>query len=335
MGIANRNGKYCICFLFSILVYLRHMKWFAIINPVSGFGKAGKKWAAIQQELKAQGFDYDYEMTTAERHGDAVVRTAIERGERYIISVGGDGNLHDIVNGIMTQQVVPSTAITVAMLSLGTGNDWIKSYGVPSNYKKAITTILAGKTMLQHVGIAKSHKDGKPTTRYFHNFSGVGFDAYVVARTAPFKHYGQIAYLLGMLRCLFSYQLPLLRIVIDGQMLETRTYLILGGIGKYAGGGMKLCPGAEPAGAGLWLSIAKNFSKLEIFRHILKLYDGTYTQLPKAAVYKEVQEITIEVLERNDEVYMEADGDVLGTGPFYISYIPQALRMVVGEIATK
>ena len=306
------------------------MKWFVIVNPVSGFGRAGKQWTTVAKELHAQGIHFEHEFTSAERLGDTLAQAAIQRGERQLICIGGDGHLHDIVNGIMTQHDVPSTDITLAMISMGTGNDWIKSYSVPADYKGAIATIIAGKTILQHVGVAKSIKNGNPSTRYFHNFAGVGFDAYVVARTASFKSYGQIAYLLGMLRCLFSYQLPLLKITIDGQVLDSRTYLILGGIGKYAGGGMKLCPGAEPDGNGLWLSIAKDFTKLEVFRHILKLYDGSYIHLPKAAVYKAVQEISIEVIQSPDEVYMEADGDMLGTGPFHISYLPKALKVVVG-----
>ena len=323
-SIATRKAKVEPIFYFHL------MKWFVIVNPVSGFGKAGKQWTAIATELRVQGIEFEHEFTTAERRGDTVAQAAIERGERQLICVGGDGHLHDMVNGIMTQSLVPSAAITLGMISMGTGNDWIKSYAVPAHYPQAIATIVAAKTLLQHVGVAKSIKDGKPSTRYFHNFAGVGFDAYVVARTASFKSYGQIAYLLGMLRCLFSYQLPLLRITIDGTVVDSRTYLVLGGIGKYAGGGMKLCPGAEPDGEGLWVSLAKDFTKPEVFRHILKLYNGLYIHLPKVAVYKNVKEISIEVLNAPDEVYMEADGDMLGTGPFHISFLPKALRVVVG-----
>jgi YegS/Rv2252/BmrU family lipid kinase len=303
--------------------------WFVVINPVSGFGKALKKWDAIRQELIRQQLPFDFEMTTAQHKGDEVLIAAVARGYRRFICVGGDGNLHDMINGVMRQREVPTTDITLGMISLGTGNDWIKTNQVPKDYKQAVAIIKAGKTYVQNAGIARYYVDGKPATRYFHNFAGVGFDSYVITRTIQSKAYGQIAYLLVMLRSLFSYKKPLLRITMDSTVVEAYTYLTLSGIGRYGGGGMKLTPGAQPDGEGLFVSVAKDFSVAEVFRHILKLYDGTFLELEKATSQEHVKKVKIEVLKAEEEVYIEADGDVLGTGPFEVEIINNALRVVI------
>ena len=303
-------------------------KWFVIVNPASGFGKVKQNWSSISQELKNQQIPYEFELTTPEERGDKLAHKAIVQGYRNIISVGGDGHLHDVINGIMTQQIVPTVDITIAMISQGTGNDWIKTNGIPKNYKKAIEVIKQGKTYIQNAGLATSYRDGKQVSRYFHNFAGVGFDAYVVQNTVTSKGYGQIAYLLVMLRCLFTYQKPVLRITLDDRTIETPTYLTLSGIGRYGGGGMKLTPHAQPDGDSFHVSIAKDFSKLDVFRYIAKLYDGSFIELDKSEAHMSKQ-VKIEVISSVDEVYMEADGDMMGTGPFEISLIPAALRVVI------
>ncbi len=303
-------------------------KWFAIVNPASGFGKVRKEWREISQELTKQEVPFDFEFTTPECKGDMLALKSIAQGYRKLICVGGDGHLHDIINGVMTQTQVPSTDITLGMISQGTGNDWIKTNGIPKNIQKAVAVIKQGKTYIQNAGLAQSYRDGQPVTRYFHNFAGVGFDAYVVQNTISSKGYGQIAYLLVMLRCLFTYQKPVLRITLDDRVIETSTYLTLSGIGKYGGGGMKLTPDAKPDGDAFNVSLAKDFSKFDVFKYIGKLYDGSFIHLDKAEAHMS-KHIRIEVISSQEEVYMEADGDVMGTGPFDISLVPHVLRVVI------
>jgi YegS/Rv2252/BmrU family lipid kinase len=303
-------------------------KWFAIVNPASGFGKVRKEWRAISHELVKQEVPFDFEFTIPECKGDEIAHKAIANGYRKLICVGGDGHLHDIVNGIMTQHHVPSTDVTIGMISQGTGNDWIKTNGIPKNIKQAISIIKQGKTYVQNAGLAESYRDGQPVRKYFHNFAGVGFDAYVVQNTLTSKGYGQIAYLLVMLRSLFSYQKPVLRITLDDRVIETPVYLTLSGLGKYGGGGMKLTPDGKPDGDAFNVSVAKDFSKSDVFRYIGKLYDGSFIHLDKSESHMS-RHIRIEVISSAEEVYMEADGDMMGTGPFEISLVPHALRVVI------
>jgi diacylglycerol kinase (ATP) len=301
-------------------------KWFAIINPVSGMGKAGKKWEYIKGLLEKNDISFNFGFTSPDVKGDLVVQDAIGMGYRKIICVGGDGNLHDIMNGIMTQQHCPTTDVLVAIISLGTGNDWIKTSGVPLKIEAAVALLKTGKPFLQDVGIATYFVDGKQQQRYFHNFAGVGFDAYVVQRTAKLKKYGQIAYLLSMFKCLFTYTKPTVKVIAGDKIVETPIYMALGGIGKYGGGGMKLMPGAVVDDGKLYLTLAKQLSIPQIMIHTPSLYSGTFLKLKEVEVI-EAESIKVEPVK--GEVFMEADGDLLGTGPFTLNIIPKAFKVLV------
>lgn len=301
-------------------------EWMAIINPVSGFGKASKHWPAIAQELRLQGIPFSFRFTDPSHHGDSVIMDEITNGYRRFISVGGDGNFHDLVNGLLKQTEVPSTDVTIAVVSLGTGNDWIRSSGVPKPIRQAVALIKEGRTMVQNAGKATSTINGQRHITYFHSFAGVGFDAYVVANTTSLKSYGQIAYLLGMAKCLFSYKKPVLRITVDDAVIETKCYMALAGIGQYGGGGMKLTPGASLNGTHIYVSVVKDLHLTEVFRHLPKLYDGSYTEIDKVSTHY-TKKLKVEVLE--GEAFMESDGDLLGAGPFEVELLEQVVKVVV------
>jgi len=303
-------------------------RWFAIVNPVSGNGKSGRKWNEVRQELLNAKIDFEFEFTTKVREAESIVQATIQQGFRKIISVGGDGNLHDIANGLLSQSIVSSSEVTLAIISLGTGNDFVKHYKIPTKIQDAIGVIKKGNVVLHDAGKAISYEDGKANARYFINFCGVGFDAFVVERAAPLKPYGQIAYLLGTLRWMFPYKKPLLRITTAERVIETECYLVLAGIGKYSGGGMMLTPGAIANDGKFFLTIAKNLSKIEVVLRLKMLYDGSIGTHREVECFQ-TDIIRIEVLQEYFPVKMQADGDVLGIGPFDISIIPKALKIVV------
>ena len=107
--------------------------WFVIVNPVAGNSKFNKYWSDIQQELKFNNITYEYTKTEYSNHEKIIVKQAINKGYKKIISVGGDGTLHHVINGIMTQNTIKPEEITIAVIPLGTGNDWIKTYNIPKN----------------------------------------------------------------------------------------------------------------------------------------------------------------------------------------------------------
>jgi diacylglycerol kinase family enzyme len=184
------------------------------------------------------------------------------------------------------------------------------------------------RTTLHDAGIATSFENGVQQHRYFINFCGVGFDAFVVERAAPWKPYGQIAYLLGTMRWLFAYKKPTLKITTNNYTVETVSYLSLAGIGKYSGGGMMLTPCAEANDGFFSFTLAKNLSKAEVIFRIKMMYDGSICKHREVDCSKTTT-VSINVVNEFYPVRMQADGDVLGTNPFTMTILPQALCVVV------
>ena len=101
--------------------------WFLIMNPTSGNGKSKKSWPHISTLLTNHGIRFSYAFTKYSKHESELAQNAIKNGFTKIISVGGDGTLHHIVNGIMSQNFIETTTIQVAVIPIGTGNDWVKN----------------------------------------------------------------------------------------------------------------------------------------------------------------------------------------------------------------
>jgi YegS/Rv2252/BmrU family lipid kinase len=303
-------------------------RFFVILNPASGNGRAHKNWEHTKNKLTSL-LQVETAITNQPRDAESIIKKAIESGHRNFIGVGGDGLLQEMANGVLSQTIVDSKDITLALLSQGTGNDWIKTSGMPKDIDKAIARIIEGKTILQDVALVEYNSEkGEQKRRYCINFAGIGFDSYVVQNTLSLKKYGTIAYLLGMLKCLFSYQKPILKITSEEKEITTTAYLCIAGIGKFGGGGMKLMPEAKLDDGLLSVTLAKDFSPFEIIFHILKLYNGDLIKLNKVDSWH-TKKITVEIEHAKQEVLLEGDGEIFGNGPFVISVIPKVLKMIV------
>jgi YegS/Rv2252/BmrU family lipid kinase len=298
--------------------------WLTIINPVAGNGKAGKDWPKIESLLKQARFDFVPHKTEHQGHAAELVQKGLKQGYRKFLCVGGDGTLHHMVNGIMEQDDVASTEITLAMISVGTGNDWIKTYGIPKDYKSAIRSIKLGKPFLQDVGIAR-YNQGKDH-RFFVNFAGVGFDGEVVKKTG--KKFGRLSYLWGLFTSLLGYKTPSLKLGFGEAEREGKYFMVIAGIGQYGGGGMRLMPDAITNDGLLDITMAADLGKMEVIGNLGKLFNGAFTGHPKV---EQVKSKDFKVASQQGTAYMEADGEFIGEGPFDIKIIPSALRVLVPD----
>lgn len=299
-------------------------KYFVTVNPNSGAKKAQKDWPKIKQLLTQNGLDFDYKLSTKANENEQDVTEAIANGYRKIIGVGGDGTMHHIVNAICKQNKVPSNEIEVALISVGTGNDWVRHHQFPRKYEKAIAAIKRGKTMTQDVGQLIYHQQ---QTEYFMNFVGIGYDAYVVENTLSLKKYGQSAYLFGLLKCLFQFHPQELSITIDNKhQIDSKVFMMIAGIGQFAGGGMKLAKHALSNDGYFDLTIGKDLTKTNIIFLVHKLFDGSFSEHHKVETFRCK---SIKVSAKNQTIVKaEADGELIGIGPFEINILPQQLTII-------
>ena len=296
--------------------------WFVIANPTSGNKKLSKKWKEIEQLLNEKNIEFSFAFTQYSKHEIELVHTAIQQGYRNIISVGGDGTLHNVVNGIMTQRYVKTSDITVAIIPLGTGNDWIKTYNIPNNIEKSIDLISNKKTFLQDIGYLKLEN----TSAYFNNVAGLGYDGYIVNKLNKLKRFGSIAYLLSGLAGLLLYKKSTFKIEFDSKVIETNCLMTLFGICQFSGGGMQFTKDVNSSDGLFDITIAKNLHLFDLIFNIKKLYSGSIVYHKKIETYK-TKEIT--VIPQTSKPFIQADGELIGTGKVTASILEKSLNFII------
>ena len=306
------------------------MEWFVIVNPNAGKRKGEKDWLEIAALLTAERIEFVNVFTEHRGHAVVLTRKYIENGYRNIIVVGGDGTLNEVVNGIFTQAHVPTDNVVLAMIPVGTGNDWCRMFSIPNDYKQSIKLITKRKIFIQDTGTIKYiSSDGGEKTRYFINMAGMGFDALVAKKTNKQKDLGKsnpMSYVVNILSSLFLYTSTKVNILIDGEKIASDIFSMSVGICQYNGGGMKQAPGALPDDGLFDMTLIKPIGKFKIIRNIIKLFDGSFTNLPEVSTFRSSKII----IHSEPPMFMEADGESLGQTPFVFNILPQSLYVVSG-----
>src|SRR4030043_991675 len=208
-----------------------------IVNPAAGAGKTAKKWPQIMVLLKSLGLDFEHDVTEAPGHAMELAKSAVGKGYESVVSVGGDGTIHEIVNGL--HEAGGGSNVAVGIVNTGTGADYIRTIGVPRRYKEACQCLLSPNRRVVDLGVVEYTKGGKRMKRLFVNFAGIGFDAEVVkATTEKFKALGDMpSYLVGLFSTLMSYENRDVSIVVDGGHGERRICTVFFNNGRGGGGG--------------------------------------------------------------------------------------------------
>lgn len=302
-------------------------KWFVIINPTSGNGVAKKKWNPIYNELKKQQFDFDFSFTDYKKHSKELLDKALKQGITKFICVGGDGTFHTIVNAIFSLNPSNISEIKLGIIPVGTANDWVKTYKISKNYKTAIKTIKEEFTIKQDIGKLLIYENNSVV--YFNNLAGIGFDGYVVNKVHKFKYLGFLAYLTGAFISLASYKKSKLEIVFNNTEIKEKTLMLLIGICKYSGGGMQLTKNANPIDGLFDISHINKISLITLLGNIGGLFNGNITSHKLVKNYKSSQ-LKITVLD-DEKTFIQADGEIVGSGSFEAEIIPKTLHFIVPE----
>lgn len=299
--------------------------WFLIANPSAGNTNFKKSWTCIQNLLKTKKIKFSFAFTQYSKHEILIVDEAIKKGYRNFISVGGDGTLHHVVNGIMKQRYTKTSNIKLGVIPLGTGNDWIRTYKIPNSIKKSIDVIINNSTIIQDIGCITLTSGKK---EYFNNLAGIGYDGYVVKNLKTLKKLGSISFLISGLYSLFFYRKTYYKVIINNDIINEKCLMILFGICKYSGGGLQVTKEPDPKDGLLDITIIKKISFLNLIFNLPKLYNGEIVHHKKVTTYK-VKELKI--IAKNRSI-IEGDGEIIGSGSLKVTIIPNAIHFLIFTI---
>ena len=305
-------------------------KWLAVINPNAGHGKGEKDWYLIAELLVKYNINFEARFTQFKKHAIDIAKDGIKEGYRQLIAIGGDGTMNEVINGCFMQNFCQTTEITVSMITVGTGNDWGKMFGIPVDYEGAIKLISANNSILQDAGMVYYYHGNNREYRYFINIAGLGFDALVVRRTNLQKEKGRkgkLLYFWNLLTSLLSYKFTRTEVIIDGKRISEKIFTISLGIGKYSGGGMMQTPNAL-ADDGLFdITIIKKISKGNVIRSLKMLYDGTILEHPLTLGFtgRDIQ------IDSDPLIHVEADGETLGHSPIEFTIVPRCINVIYNK----
>lgn len=303
--------------------------WYIIVNPAAAGGKVGRKWTSIAAKLETAGISFEAVFTEGHRHATTLAIAAIEDGHRHLIGVGGDGTNNELVNGIMQQGVVPSKEILYCLLPIGTGNDWIKTHGIPRKLGAWIKMLQAGNSTCQDMGWVEYEGDEERSRHYFANVAGMAYDAFVVHYVEKLKTNlsNKLIYLWVVLRCLWKYDLSEARLQFGEKQVEDKFYTINVGIGRYSGGGMQFVPHAQPRDGKLALTYVGQLTKWQLIRNTYRFYNGSLDKHPLVHT-TQVDALQVESLSKEAPTLLEVDGEYLGNTPVSFGIIPDALQFI-------
>ena len=281
------------------------LKSLIILNPTTNHGRS-VKIASDLRPLATQN-KADWSSTEYPGHAIEIARQAGENGYDLVIAAGGDGTVHEVINGLM--QVSQDKRPKFGIVPLGSGNDFAHILNLQVNAALAFIACFKGQAHPLDLGSVQSDNN---RLEYFNNTIGIGFDAAVNVRTRKIKViHGFLMYLLATLQTIFFNFNPMdLEVVTDQESWKKSILMLTIGNGPREGGGFVVTPDAKVNDGILNYAAIRKISRLMMLRLLPEVMNGTH---PK---FKQVQMGTFRTMSINSKqpLYAHCDGEI------YISY---------------
>ena len=291
-----------------------------VLNPQAGRGRAGNLRATLEQLIQetvsthGQAADIDWEVheTTASGEGTILAARFAAEGAHVVAAAGGDGTLNEVLNGLM------GTRAQLALLPVGTGNDFSRTVGLYGSLRRAVETLFAG--------IPRPIDVGRAPDRYFVNVAGCGFDAIVADRANRGSRFlrGTAAYLAAIVQTLARFRAGEFALTIDGDRREMRAMLCSVANARTYGGGMKIAPDALLDDGLFDICLLAEGGTIEFLRALPSVFKGTHTTHPKVTMLR-ARHIRVESI---PPLPLLVDGEVVGTTPAEFTVLPAAIEFL-------
>lgn len=301
-----------------------------IINPKARNGHCLKIWLKLEIRLQKEQISYLAMFTEYPGHARILAGQIGNKNEqeKIIISVGGDGTMHEVMNGIIKHK-----NITLGFIPGGSGNDFSRGFAIPTDpsaalnvlfclMKREAASIDAGKMMLE-----------EESEHYFVNNMGAGFDALIAYEVNRSRikavlnrlSLGRLVYVYFLLKELFTYKTSTIDLSIDGKKhIFEHTWFVTVSNQPFYGGGMKIAPAAEPDDGLFDITVAHQLSRWKLLLVFISVFWG------KHIYFKEVKQFkgrTVSI-QSSLPLYVHGDGEHIGLTPLKIELKAKALKVI-------
>jgi diacylglycerol kinase (ATP) len=308
-----------------------------IVNPKSASGATRDNWSSIASDLRTHFGPFQVAFTKGPGDGIDLARRLAQEGRRFIIACGGDGTINEIANGILTSD----TDCELGIFPSGTGGDFRRTIGMPSERREAARALREGTTRSIDVGkVTYSNHDGGEESRYFLNVSSFGLAASIIGRVKGSTSLnwlpvdsvrGRASFALSTLQEVVALGSTQVRVKIDDdeeRPLTTVNFCVANA--RYFGGGMMIAPEAKIADGFLDVINIGDIKTAKIILRAYTLYRGTHLELPEVK-----DRLARRIAARpfyGEDVHIEVDGELLGRLPAVYEVVPGALKVRVPPV---
>ncbi len=292
------------------------MRTCVILNPIAGSGKKADAVGERLQALAPERFHISQQAGDAERFA----REAAEEGAELIVSAGGDGTLNEVVNGLAAARCKAA----LGLVPLGTGNDFARTIGIPTDIDAAIELVRGGQT--RAIDLVRVTSD---RLRYFVNVSSGGFSGVVDEKLTPEmkRTWGPLAYLRCAAAAFSELRGYITSVALDDSVpLEENLYNVVIANGRYVAGGIPIAPEADVSDGLLDVVLISERGPADLAIVAAQIVLGKHLG-SDAVVFRRAKKIAIN---SRPGMWFNVDGEMIGNEPAVFELLPQALQCVVG-----
>lgn len=288
----------------------------------------GRRWDELLDRLERAGMQPTGVLTEGPGHATDLARQARGDGQELVVAVGGDGTVHEVVNGLLAEgpeaRDGSGEVPVLGVVPLGSGCDYARTFALPPDLDGAVARLTSGAPpRLVDLGEVRCQRPSGELVRLFANVAEVGIGAEVAARAATLpRSLGAGRYVASFALTLLRHRSTHARVNGAGDLYQGTLANLVVAIGQYFGGGMRIAPEADPADGRFDVQIQFG-TKADYALAMPKVFRGTHLPHPRI---REEQTGHVDVT-CDPPAQVEADGEILGTTPATFTSLPGALRL--------
>lgn len=294
-----------------------------LVNPAADNGATGKRWPQIARLAAERGLTGDTFLSERPGHLVDLAREAADGGARLLVAVGGDGTVNEVVNGIAGVE-----GVELAVVHRGTGGDFVRTFDIPHRLEEALDIARGGSTREIDLGRATLRTwAGKEGATWFANVASAGMSGAVAKRVNETGKAlgGKVSYAWSTFAVFARWRNAQVTVSVDGEVRTGPLYDVIVANGRYFGGGMKICPEAEPDDGLFDVLLIGDISKKDLVLTLPKIYRGTHLPHPRAELLRGAKVSIAAPI----ALPVELDGEQPGTTPATFEVVRNALRLKV------